>query len=222
MTRFEQICALNPNIVIHTAHDPEFSKYGRVITEIDVSDLIEAAKKYAVLPREGFSYETSVPALEDTKGGQALAKYCWGEMDAQIGIGYGNANSLDALEYHTCGETSVAVTDMVFLIADRRNIKDGWLDSKTVEAFYVAEGEVIDLYATTLHYCPAEIDSKGISSIVLLQRGTNEPLENKSDNPLLFAKNKWIFTHESCKGLIDQGIPVGICGENLKLNSIKD
>ena len=220
MNRLEVFRSLNPDKEIYTVHDIAFAPYGRVVSNVDVSDLIRAADAYDPLPRESFLYEPSVPVLEEHPAAKKLVEVIWGCGDVQVGLGRGNANRLDALEWHTCGESYVAITDMVLLLADRREIADGWLDSSCVRAFYCAKGEVIDLYATTLHYCPAEVDSNGLSCIVMLDRGTNTDLDVKTDDPLLFARNKWIFAHEDCTALIEQGIVPGIRGENLSYKSI--
>lgn len=220
MNRLELFRSFNPDKNIYTVHDSEFAPYGRVVSNVDVSDLIAAAETYSPLPRESFLYEPSVPVLEEHPAAKKLVEVIWGCGDVQIGLGRGNANRLDALEWHTCGESCVAVTDMVLLLADRREIVNGWLDSSCVRAFYCAKGEVIDLYATTLHYCPSEVDSNGLSCIVMLDRGTNTELGTKADDPLLTACNKWIFAHEECHELLEQGVIPGIRGENLSYKSI--
>lgn len=221
MTRLEQFRKLNPDKTVYTVHDKEFAQYGYLVDAGDISALVEAAEKYAPLPVDSFVYEASVPCLEKLPESRKLAELCWGCADIQVGLGRGNANSLDALEWHSCGETSVAISDMVFLVADRREIVDGWLDSSCVKAFYLAKGEIINLYATTLHYCPAEVDSNGLSCVVMLPRGTNGELSCPVDDPMLRACNKWIFVHKDCVELQRQGMVAGIDGENLTYKSIK-
>lgn len=222
MNRLEQFRSLNPGKEILTVHDREFAAYGRLVEGLDVGELISFCESYDPLPRDSFMYEASIPALEALPAAKKLAERIWGCGEVQIGLGRGNANRLDALEWHSCGETSVAITDMVLLLADRRDMEDGWLDSSRVRAFYLAKGEVVELYATTLHYCPAEVDSKGLSCIVALDRGTNAPLEHSvEEEPMLFACNKWLFAHEDCAELLAQGVVAGIKGENLSYSSIK-
>ena len=45
--------------------DPAFRKYGRLVTNVDFTELIEALKEHTSIP-EGVAYEPSVPALEAT------------------------------------------------------------------------------------------------------------------------------------------------------------
>ena len=59
----------------------------------------------------------------------------------------------------------------------------------------VPKGTTIEVYATTLHFCPCEVTVSGFSCIVGLQRGTNHPLEDRKQG-LLWAKNKWLLAHE--------------------------
>ena len=46
--------------------DAAFRKYGRVVQEIDFSELVEVLKKETPLP-EGVAYEPSIEVLEATK-----------------------------------------------------------------------------------------------------------------------------------------------------------
>ena len=50
--------------------------------------------------------------------------------------------------------------------------------------------------------------------VVGLAKGTNVDLEEKSKNPLLFRKNKWIICHEGNEPLIAKGIVPAIKGIN--------
>lgn len=98
------------------------------------------------------------------------------------------------------------------------DIKDGKIDSSDFKAFYLPAGTVAEVYATTLHFCPCEVEKGGFGCVVGLPLDTNKPLEEKVSDLLLFRKNKWLIAHTENKGLIDKGVVSGITGENFKIN----
>ena len=63
--------------------DPAFKKYGRVIDNIDFSELTEALKKTPV--PEGVTYEPSVAELEGLPVMETISRVAYGEMPVQIG-----------------------------------------------------------------------------------------------------------------------------------------
>ena len=75
----------------------------------------------------------------------------------------------------------------------------------------------IEVYATTLHYCPIQTSDDGFGCVVALIKDTNTPLESKSDDKLLFAKNKWLISHVDNESLIKKGAFAGVYGEDYKL-----
>ncbi len=132
----EQLKSLNPNISIYSVESPEFTPYGQVITTLDVTELIQEAKKIE-MPETG--------------------------------------------------------------------------------SVYVPEGSALEVYATTLHFCPCEVENSGFGCVVALPTGTNTPLERESKNPVLFRKNKWLIAHNENEGLISKGVVAGISGENIEI-----
>ena len=90
------------------------------------------------------------------------------------------------------------------------------IDSSQFKAFYLPKGTAVEIYATTLHFCPCEVQNDGFGCVVGLPLDTNTPLEINPDDPLLFRKNKWIMAHEDNDGLIKKGVVSGIYGENYK------
>ena len=58
----------------------------------------------------------------------------------------------------------------------------------------------------------------GFNCVVILPKGTNRPLTNKPEDPLIFRKNKWIFCNEENKELIAKGVVPAIYGENYRIN----
>ena len=98
------------------------------------------------------------------------------------------------------------------------DIKDGKINSSDFKAFYLPAGTVAEVYATTLHFCPCEVEKGGFGCVVGLPLDTNKPLEEKVSDLLLFRINKWLIAHTENKGLIDKGVVSGITGENFKIN----
>ena len=53
---------------------------------------------------------------------------------------------------------NVAVTPLVLLLAKLDDVgADGRLDSAKVKAFLLERGDVVEVYADTLHFCPCEV-----------------------------------------------------------------
>ena len=145
-----------------------------------------------------------------------------GGLDEQIGLCWGHSNQLNALEWHTCNEFNIAVRELVLLLAKREDLdEDGRLNADKVQAFYLAQGEMIEVYSDTLHFCPCEVTGSGFSCIVGLQRGTNLPIAPEQKVNKLWAANKWLLGHEANTGLIERGAFPGIYGENWKINPIR-
>ncbi len=213
----ESLRKLNSNIQIHTTDSPEFAKYGEVINSIDATEIIKTAETIK-MPDSGSAYEASTPAFESLAVAGEIKSLLFGGLDTQVGYCYGHSSYLNALEWHKNSEINIAVTDLVLLLATRFDLKDGKLDSSDVEAFYIRRGEVIEVYATTLHFCPLEVESAGFGCVVALPVGTNTPLDEKTSDPYLFKKNKWLIAHNGNQSLIDKGIIAGIGGENIKIN----
>lgn len=201
---------------IYRVTDPEFKSYGRVIA-VDASELIDTAKKME-MPAEGSKYEASLDALEATKVMDWFMDVVYGEMPVQIGLCWGHNRQMNALEWHRDSEINVAVTDFVLILAKLDDLDaNGRLDSAKCKMFQVKAGETVEVYATSLHFCPCTTDPAGFSCVVVLPKGTNLPLAKESSDPLLFRRNKWIICHENAEGLKSRGIVPGIYGENWSL-----
>ena len=95
--------------------------------------------------------------------------------------------------------------------------ENGRLHSSSMKAFYVPAGTAIEVYASTLHFCPCEVQREGFGCVVALPVGTNIPLEEPSEDPLLFRKNKWIVAHDQNRSLIERGVVPGIDGVNYEI-----
>lgn len=207
---------LNTNIPIYSVNDKEFLSYGRILNGYDVSEMLQECEKIK-MPEVGSKYELSIPALERLDIAKKLKNDCFGELDIQVGLCWGYNKLLNGLEYHKSSEINIAVTPMLLLLGKVYEMDGLKFDSCNIKGFFVEKGQVIEVYGTSLHFCPCQVNENGFSSVVVLHKGTNELLDNVASEPLLFKKNKWLICHEKNSGLIEKGIYPGIYGENFEI-----
>lgn len=201
---------------IYSVNDEEFASYGRIVKNIDPSEVIKAAETIE-LPSEGSVYVASEPKFECLELKKEIEDALFGTLPMQFGYCYGHSNFLNAAEWHTSNEVNIAITDVVLFLAHTYEMKDGKLDSSSFKAFYVPKGSVIEVFSTSLHFCPCEVSKNGFGCVVCLPEGTNTNLEKDVNDPLLFRKNKWIVSHNDNEGLIARGVVKGISGVNFEL-----
>lgn len=227
MNRFEELKKKNPYLKLFRVTDEKFSKYGYVIDTVDPAPFVETVLRELERPSSGSRYVPAVDCLEFCLDGQEEAgriRGCLGgQMDLQIGICHGHNDRMGALEWHKSSEINLAVTPMVLFLGDLREIENGGrYDSGKVEAFYLEKNQMVELYGTTLHFCPCEVEKEGFSCIVILPRGTNMPLEKmKVERGFLWARNKWLICHEENAGLTEKGVWPGIYGKNWIVNRLE-
>lgn len=204
----------------YSVTDPEFRNYGRVIGGYDLTELYQAMKDTPV--PEDVAYVASVPELEELEVAGKLEDGIFGQLPIQIGYCNGHNRSLNALEYHRCSEINVAVNDLVLLLAKQEELEPDYrLDTGKVKAFFVPAGNMIEVYATTLHYAPCHVhEEEGFRCVVVLPKGTNEALHGQPENrcgeeKLLAAKNKWLIGHP--EGGLPNGSWLGLKGENITI-----
>lgn len=204
---------LNKNIAFYDIFSEEFSEYGRVIDDIGVSEIMAEAKAIPY-PESGSAYLPSVKSFEATDAAKKVKEAIFGALDTQMGYCYGHNDRLNATEWHFSSELNIALTPLVLILGKRSDIKEGRIDSTKMKAFYLPQGAVIEVYATTLHFCPCQVSDSGFGCVVGLPLGTNTPLDAPVEDKLLFRKNKWLLAHEDNEVLIGRGAAAGICGEN--------
>ncbi len=217
---FNELAKLNDRILIKDVQDGSFMPYGKIITSYDFSDLIDYMEKETGVPDQGNIYKASVPELEQFPVKEKLENGFYGEMPIEIGYCNGQNSTLNGLEYHIGSEINVAVTDLVLMLGKLQDVSNDKYKAEDVEAFFVKKGMAIQLYETTLHFSPCKTDSKGFKCIVILPRGTNEPLKNNKatyGDKFLFARNKWLLAHPERKPLMEKGAWPGITGENIEI-----
>lgn len=197
--------------------DQAFRKYGRVIKDVDFSELLDEMKSTPV--PEDVVYVPSVDNLEEIPVFWELQDKIYGELPIQVGYCNGHNVKLNALEYHRSSEIDIAVNDLVVMLGCQQDItEDFTYDTAKVEAFRIPAGTAVELYATTLHYAPCHIEDKGFRCVIVLPKDTNLDLEEDhqgGEDAHLTAKNKWLLGHP--EGGLPEGSPMGLIGENLSL-----
>ena len=215
----EKLRRLNPGLPFYSIEDAAFRRFGRVI-DYPAQGLIDACRRAVQMPESGSRYVTDLPELETPELFEPAARVLRGEGSCQIGCCWGFNSRLNCLEYHRASEHNGAVTDMVLLLAAQQVLEQGELDTGKIAAFYVPAGTVIEVYATTLHFCPCQVSDEGFISIVILPRGTNKPLEHPRDDAgegrLLWARDKWLIAHPEAPA-VQRGAYPGLHGENYEI-----
>lgn len=201
--------------------DPEFAAYGQVMQGYDVKNLLTALDDKTPLP-DGVEYVTSVPALEETDAMPVFKNNVYGGMPIQIGYCNGHNTKLNCLEYHRDSEINIGTKDFILLVARRDDIKDGKVDTSKVKAFLAKAGEVVEIYATTLHYAPCDGNTgDGFKVIVVLPKGTNESMPSftpkNDEDKWMTACNKWLLAHSESDEA-KNGAYVGLTGENIDIS----
>lgn len=199
--------------------DPAFRKYGRILEGIDFTQLLKAMEKTPC--PDDVIYVASDPELEALPVCKTLQDVVYGEMPIQIGYCNGHNKKLNALEYHRDSELNIAQSDAVLILGLRADVTEDYTyDTAKAEAFLLPAGTGVEVFATALHYAPANPGEEGFRVVIVLPRGTNTDIE--ADHPkcgedaLLTAKNKWLLGHP--EGGLPEGSPMGLIGENLSID----
>ena len=220
MDTLETLRAKNPDLPFYSVYDGAFRPFGRVVP-FDAEDLIAACEKAAVMPDVGSEYMAAMPELEAAPFLETVRGVLRGEGACQVGCCWGYNRRLNCLEYHRASEHNVAVSDLVLLLAPQQAMDGLRLPQGQVRAFFVPKGTTVEVYATSMHYCPCQTSDAGFRCVVILPRGTNLPLKRPrpetGDGRLLFAVDKWLIAHEDNADDIKKGAYPGLCGENYEI-----
>lgn len=222
MTTLERLNQVN-DVPVLSVEDAEFASYGRVVTGYDMSALISFVEEHTEVPESGNVYLASVPELEAEPVLRDIRDKFYGEMEIQAGYCNGRNTTYNGFEYHKGSEINVAVTDFMLVLGHVWEIHDNTYRVEDAKVFFVDKGTAIEMYQTTLHLSPCRVTDEGFKGIVILPRGTNTPLEHKSEpaeaeGALLLQKNKWVIAHAEREPLIRQGAHAGLIGENKELH----
>lgn len=220
MTILEQLQIKNPNLPLFSVTDPAFAPYGRVLPCADPVALRKAMDETDI-PESGNRYVASEPALEALPAIETVGKTVFGGMPIQAGFCNGRGFMLNAEEYHKCSEVNYSTTGLVLLLALPEDIRDRTLDSKDVKGFYLPPETFVEIHPRVLHFAPCRIKESGFNCLVVLERGTNAPLEHidtsaPGEEGLLWMQNKWLICHPDSPQA-QNGAFVGIAGKNIAL-----
>ena len=213
---FEKLKKLNHKIDFYEVNDKEFASFGRIIKNLDTSEIVEVAKKIEN-PESGSSYLPSITDFETLKIATEIENQCFGTLPTQVGYCWGHNTFMNATEWHTSSEINIAVTPLVLILGHVWDIENGKIDSSKFKAFYLPAGTVVEVYSTTLHFCPCKVEENGFGCVVALPTDTNTDLSVKQENSLLFRRNKWIICHVDNETLKNRGVVAGITGENFQI-----
>ena len=198
--------------------DPAFRRYGKILTGIDFTELVEEMQKTPC--PDNVIYEPSIAALEALPVYGEMQKVCYGELPIQIGYCNGYNKKLNAVEYHRSSELDIAASDAILLLGWQPDVTEDYTyETAKREAFLLPKGVGVELYATTLHYAPCSAGDQGFRVVIVLPRDTNLPLDaahEGGEDGHLTAKNKWLIGHP--EGGLPEGSPLGLIGENLTLD----
>lgn len=205
---------------IYSVLDKEFAPYGKILDGYDTSDLMKALDETTPLP-DGVEYVMSEASLESTEIFAQLRDRAYGGMPIQLGWCNGHNTKLNCLEYHRDSELNIGLRDFILLVAKADDIVDGVLDTSKVKAFRAAAGQVVEVYATTLHYAPCSAKkSDGFKVVIALPKGTNgampEITAKNDEDKRLRACNKWLLAHKDASEAAD-GAYIGLTGENIDI-----
>ena len=209
----------NPGLKLYSVLDPEFRGYGRVLSA-ETGEL-SAAMAATAIPEEGNCYRASVPELEAVPLMKELQRTAFGGMEIQAGYCNGRGYKLNAMEYHKCSELNYSTTGLVLLLALPGQLDDGRLLSRDVAGFYLPAGVLVEIHPLVLHFAPCRISGDGFNCLVVLEKGTNAPLDSvdttaPGEEKLLWMRNKWMTCHPESPQK-EKGAFVGISGENIAL-----
>ena len=205
---------------IYSVHDSEFKPYGKLLEGYDTTELLKAMAEIE-MPAEGTAYRPGIDSLERCAIFGELGTRAYGGMPIQLGMCWGYNTRLNCLEYHRNSEINIGTKDFILLLAKQDEIEDGVLDTARVKAFRVPAGEVVEVYATTLHFAPCHTCPHcGFRVAVALPKGTNtdKPVFEPrcEEDRWMTARNKWLLAHSESKQAAE-GAHIGLKGENIDI-----
>ncbi|MBQ3662980.1 MAG: DUF4867 family protein [Clostridia bacterium] len=218
MTVLEMLRTKNPAIPIYDVNDPAFMPYGRIIA-LDDPEPLSQALTACPIPETGNRYVASEPGLENLAVTSRIRRLVYGEMPIEAGYCNGRGFKMNAMEYHRCSEVNFTTTGLVLLLALPGQIRNRVLDSSEVVGFYLPPQTAVEILPNVLHFAPCRVTPDGFNCLVVLERGTNEELDEvdtKADGEeaMLWKRNKWLLCHPESPQA-SNGAFVGITGENL-------
>lgn len=207
---------------VYKITDKEFGEYGQVLEGYDFKEFFSALSEMEI-PDAGIVYQASVKALEADKEFSKMYSKGFGGMPIQIGYVGGNNKVLNCLEYHKSSEFNIALDDVVLVLGKQVEILDGRFDTSLCKAFLVPAGTGVELYATTLHYAPMNVNDKGYRVACVLPYGTNGDKPQFDavtyEDKMCAGSNKWLMAHGDSDDA-KNGMYVGLTGENISFEKL--
>ena len=210
------------SVPVRSVRDPAFASYGRIVTGYDFSGLISFLEEKTEIPAQGNIYVASVPEMEADPEMNRVQQVLYGGMPIQVGYCNGRNTTYNGFEYHKGSEINIAATDFMLVLGHTWLIQDNTYRVEDAEVFFVERGTAIEMYQTTLHLSPCRVTDEGFRDVVILPRGTNTPLPERTpcgdpESRLLLQRNKWVIAHPEREPLIRQGAVPGLLGPNREL-----
>lgn len=200
--------------------DFSFAPYGKVLTGLDCSALLDVLREQTEKPLDRVLYVPSDEKMEALPIFSELRDHAYGGMPIQIGYCNGHNSALNCLEYHRGCEINIAADDVVLLVAQSMAIQENKLNAGIIKAFRLPAGTAVLLYETTLHYAPCSTTAEGFRVIIALPRGTNgekpDITPETDEDKLLWGRNKWLIAHPEAPEA-GRGAVAGIVGKNLEV-----
>lgn len=207
----------NPDFKIYSVEDEEFKEYGRLIKTFDAEEIVRVAKTVPH-PEKGVRYVPTEEKFSNLAAAEQIKNELFGTLPTEVGYCHGHSSFLNATEWHTSSEINIAATPLVLFLAHVWEIdSENKISSDAFKAFYLPEGTVAEVFATTLHYCPCQVSDEGFRCVVGLPEGTNTALETELSDKRVSAKNKWIICHTDNEGAKARGVFPGIYGKNYEV-----
>lgn len=207
---------------LYSVNDAAFKDYGAVLDSYDYSELFENLGKVGI-SKSGIAYVASEKTLEMCDEAKKMEIHGFGGYPVQIGYVSGNNRTMNCLEYHKSSEYNIAMDDIILVLGHEWEITDGKFDSSLCKAFFVPAGTGVELYSTTLHYAPFNVNEKGYRMICVLPKGTNAPKINfipqNYEDEMCFGVNKWLMAHNDAPE-VKNGAYIGITGNNITFDMI--
>ncbi len=201
---------------IRSVTDPLFAKYGKVL-DLETDEMVSYLHNRATMPKEGNIYVRNDENMKVLRGISKIKEEIYGLSDVEVGYCNGFNSLLNCMEYHACPEVDVVGDDLVLLLANQDDVREGFLASKDVEAFLLKKGQAVCLYPYTFHFSPCKLSESGFHCAIILSDKTNMDLKETPKDKKLWKVNKWLFAHKDTVQA-KNGAYVGIIGENIRVD----
>lgn len=201
---------------LYDVYDVNFEVFGCVKSKKDYQSILKVLDTKP-MPAKDNIYVPSDEDLEKCTEFYDFMIQEYGQMPIQIGYCNGYNSTINGVEYHKGSEFILSSQNIILFLGHVKDIVDNEFSVDKGSFFFIPSNTLVELYQTTLHLSPIKTSNEGFKAIIVLPKGTNTDLDVDSTDKLLFKKNKWILAHPERKQLVNQGVHVGLIGENLEI-----